>query len=296
MISDPISRPVRRVAGLITLAILPMGLLQGCASLLFPTLSSAPVDRLPEIDGVIEKLWDQAKPLQLEAPYFAGDDAPLQIEVRSVHTDQEIAFYFRWKDETRSDSYREYVREGSAGSPPVEGEPDDQFALKFHISGSKLSCMLAGKPMIHDVWHWQAGRGDLTGYAQDRQFIVRTVDERARPSAKRYRALNGSLIEFIWKEDSGDPLIVYQRSDTGRRNPQPLFTLEPPSGSQADIRAKGQWSDGVWVLELKRRLDTGHADDVTISWNEKARLSLAVFDRSEGADHFNTSSIQLKLD
>ena len=38
-----------------------------------------------------------------------------------------------------------------------------------------------------------------------------------------------------------------------------------PTGSRADVRAKGVWSNGQWTIEFARKLNTGHDDDVAFT-------------------------------
>ena len=40
------------------------------------------------------------------------------------------------------------------------------------------------------------------------------------------------------------------------------YAIGKPSGSRADVRAKGVWKDGYWTLEFSRKLVTGYPDDV----------------------------------
>jgi len=43
----------------------------------------------------------------------------------------------------------------------------------------------------------------------------------------------------------------------------PGYILSQPSGpSWNDIAAKGAWNNGVWTVEMSRKLDTGHKDDI----------------------------------
>ena len=45
----------------------------------------------------------------------------------------------------------------------------------------------------------------------------------------------------------------------------PRFSNRRPVGSRADIQARGCWREGVWTVELARKLDTGHDDDVAFT-------------------------------
>ncbi|MCZ2095454.1 MAG: hypothetical protein LC121_04145 [Anaerolineae bacterium] len=42
----------------------------------------------------------------------------------------------------------------------------------------------------------------------------------------------------------------------------PHLILQEPSGSQADVRVGANWYNGVWTVELRRKLVTGNEDDV----------------------------------
>ena len=41
----------------------------------------------------------------------------------------------------------------------------------------------------------------------------------------------------------------------------PQYLQREPEGSAADIQAYGRYVDGYWVVELRRKLNTGNADD-----------------------------------
>ena len=47
---------------------------------------------------------------------------------------------------------------------------------------------------------------------------------------------------------------------------------------------RGVWAAGHWNLELSRKLDTGHDDDVVFDVRKRFSFAIAVFDDS-GADH-----------
>lgn len=291
-------------------------MLGGCAVLFPATVRAVAAGALVEIDGVAEGAWDAAEPVHVDAVDNIGGEETTAIEIRAMHGGGEIAFLFRWEDETRSDSFREYVMsaegEGGGSSVSFVGVPDDQFALKFNLSGSALSCMLAGKDYEDDVWHWKAARTNPAGYAQDRRFVVRREaeegDEAAGESgdeAGSYVARNGSPVQILWIEDEGEPLVVELEplrsiqevnERMAEKSGYPTFEIRKPAGSQADVRAKAKWDDGVWTLEIARRLDTGHADDAVIDREKTSKFAIAVFDASEGQVHDNTRWIKLKLE
>ena len=60
--------------------------------------------------------------------------------------------------------------------------------------------------------------------------------------------------------------------------------LANPSGSLIDVKAKGIWNNGEWTLEMSRKLDTGNADDVSLSQVKTIKGAIAVFNKA-GAEH-----------
>ncbi|MDA0999544.1 MAG: ethylbenzene dehydrogenase-related protein [bacterium] len=72
--------------------------------------------------------------------------------------------------------------------------------------------------------------------------------------------------------------------------------VDPPRGSRGDIDAKGVWKDGMWTLELRRKLDTGHPDDVVFVPGKKHAFGLSVHDNDGDVDHsYSIGSTQLIL-
>ena len=57
-----------------------------------------------------------------------------------------------------------------------------------------------------------------------------------------------------------------------------------PTGSAADVRAKGVWSRGEWSLELSRSLDTGHPDDTVLDPQRSYKVAVASFDHTGKMD------------
>lgn len=64
-----------------------------------------------------------------------------------------------------------------------------------------------------------------------------------------------------------------------------------PQGSIADVKAKVVWQNGVWRLELSRKFDTGHIDDVRFELNQSIRGGIAVFDASENENHIISETL-----
>ncbi len=132
-----------------------------------------------------------------------------------------------------------------------------------------------------DIWHWTAGTTNHTGYGYDRyldasligvkpdigtpvvrsnrEFIAAGADTTDRPL---YMALGDP------NSNSGYPLWDF--AITGVANEGwtpgatiPAFVNSIPTLSSADLIAVGQYDNGTWTVELKRKRVTGNGDDAT---------------------------------
>ena len=64
----------------------------------------------------------------------------------------------------------------------------------------------------------------------------------------------------------------------------PFRLPKKPSDSRFDVRALSRYADGGWTVMLRRKLDTGHDDDVIFNPRKRYSFAMAVFDDS-GSDH-----------
>lgn len=64
----------------------------------------------------------------------------------------------------------------------------------------------------------------------------------------------------------------------------PQFSPGKPTGSAADVRAKGAWADGRWTLELGRKLGTAQKDDTKFDPSRTYKMTLGAFDRTGDMD------------
>jgi hypothetical protein len=59
----------------------------------------------------------------------------------------------------------------------------------------------------------------------------------------------------------------------------PQYLPGAPTGSAADVRAKGAWAVGWWTFELARKLDTGHTDDTPFDPKRAYKMAVSPHDR-----------------
>lgn len=65
-------------------------------------------------------------------------------------------------------------------------------------------------------------------------------------------------------------------------------------GSVADIKSAAVWADNTWTLELSRKLNTGHDDDVALKKGASYKAGVAVFNHT-GDDHHSVGPFVLEI-
>lgn len=59
--------------------------------------------------------------------------------------------------------------------------------------------------------------------------------------------------------------------------------LSAPSGpSWNDIAARGEWRNGLWTVELSRKLNTGHNEDVQFDVTKECYFAMYIKTRQPG--------------
>ncbi|MBI4613478.1 MAG: DUF1259 domain-containing protein [Planctomycetes bacterium] len=250
-------------------------------------LESVAVAEAPAIDGQpSDAIWNYARALQVAADKVWPKPEPHRTAVvlKSAHTKTHIYFLVRWKDESKDDaSHKPWVWNASSGAYAEGPEREDMFTLAFQHTGAFTADMLSGEPGVWDVWQWKATRTNPQGYAMDRTH--RYTPEKPEGKARSYTARDGRTIWITRPEDAGDTVEKKQPAPEERASDRvPQYLPGTPSGSAADVRAKGVWADGWWTLELERKLDTGHADDTAFDTELVYRMAVAAHDRTGDMD------------
>lgn len=230
----------------------------------------------PEIDGKIDAVWDQARPLTVTVRKAMGGGAPKRVVLRALHHAQRVYFLARWPDATRSDMRDPYVWDAASKQYNRPTEPDDQFALQFPISGDFQINMLTTSSFVADVWHWKAGRGNPAGWIDDKRHLI---GDSAGENALVYEMGGHETVRIERPMDAG------QRSYSVREKPTSYvgdivdsYVPKQPTGSLADIQCKARHDGSGWTLEFSRKLNTGHGDDAVIDPAADTVCAIAVLD------------------
>lgn len=220
------------------------------------TLLAARVDVAPTIDGLADDDgWKRAQEITTFDP-IAG----IEIRLKAVHTDDEVFLLAQFPDATENWCHKKLIWNADLNEYQIGPTREDTFVIKWSMEPVNVDLSLSGdQPYKADIWYWKAHRTDHAGYADDKNQTYSPV---RTPTSHRLFTKTGQLFYLSRQGDEGDPAyrtVVYpQRID----DQMPMYSFQIPTKSRADVRAKGAWKGGVWTVEFRRVLMTGHADDV----------------------------------
>lgn len=252
-----------------------------------PRLTAVKAAEPPVLDGRgDDPAWRQAMPVTVTAggvmPKTAGTSA--QVSLRAAYTDTHFYLLATWDDATLDDKgHKTWGWDAEKNTYVEDADREDMFGVAFEHTGEFAADMLAGVEATWDVWHWKAFRTNPQGYAMDKTH--RYTKTQPSGKANKHAAKDGSDTWIARPEDAGDTAEKKQPAPgefKGDRVPQ--YLPGAPTGSAADVRAKGAWADGKWTVELARELETGQPDDTALVASRTYRMALSVHDRSGEMD------------
>lgn len=221
-----------------------------------PTIVASKVDEAPVIDGKgDDPAWAAARPIVVH-----DDVADIDVTLKAVHTGREIFFLVTFPDPDESREHKTWTWDKEMGMYRQGAAREDAFVFKWNMAEEPVDLSVySDHPYLADIWFWKACRTDPAGFADDK---VQQLSPAPIPKARKVRSRSGKTMYFQRIGDTGREAYRNTLHDAYQGDTMPHFASQMPSGSRADIRAKGIWSDGVWTIEFHRALDTGHEDDV----------------------------------
>lgn len=200
----------------------------------------------------------------------------LDVELKAGVAGGKLYLAVRYADDASDTLYKDWVwRENKYQR---ENQLDDMFAVRFHLSGDFDRTMLSTKEYRVDVWLWSAARSNPTGVAEDMHHLITT---KMQDSAAEYQVEGGPTIYIVKQRDEGvGPYDVVSRPRENKGDKVVSFVAATPSGSAADVAAKGVWKAGRWTIEFARALNTTRPDDVVFKPGSKLLGQIAVFNRT----------------
>jgi hypothetical protein len=184
----------------------------------------------------------------------------------------------------------------------------------FEAAGCMITCHAgeAGKPFgnkytpnpgeLADIWHWKGVRTGPVGQVDDQYLDSTRYDKDKAPEAGRKGdpRTGGGYVDNIADDKKGPkfaakgnkPAPPYWILDSEK---EPLdagkykagqevasIIVSPFVGDRGDISAQANWNNGVWTLEISRKLKTGSQYDVQFDdLNKQFAFGVAVFDNAQ---------------
>jgi hypothetical protein len=220
------------------------------------TLFAQKIEEAPVVDGISnEQEWKNAQVIVTHDKV-----ADIDITLRALYTDQEIFFLVSFPDPDESRTHKSWVWDEVQEIYRIGSDREDIFIFKWNIE--EIPCDLSIYADNHykaDIWFWKACRTDPLGFSDDKVQIlsIAEIEDSVKLTSKR-----GVAMYLLRKGDRGEAVYKTKLPVEYEGDMLPRFTYQIPSGSRADIRAKGFWQKGIWTIEFARSLNTGNNDDV----------------------------------
>jgi hypothetical protein len=165
-----------------------------------------------------------------------------------------------------------------------------------------------------ELWQWRAARSNDVGYASDDWVLeYRNGDSGRAPffnppkpqfmydeKITGFKAIPESQLQArmgqaaLIEKKNAVPLDPNAKFSVGDLLPQ--YVLREPEGSAADVQAFGRYLDGHWIVELRRKLNTGNADDKLLRPGTAYPIGFGMFDDTvSNRRHYVTLPMTLGL-
>lgn len=203
----------------------------------------------------------------------------LTVQLKATVAQGRLFLAVRWPDDAPDTEHRGWQW---AGGKYAEGKQrEDMLAVRFHKQGDFDRSMLASKSYSADVWLWSAARTNPAGQAED---WLHLISSKPIEDAAEYDVKGVGTIYIKKNRDAGSPIYRNLRppKEKGADRLPSFEVVDKATGSVADVAAKGSWRAGEWRLEMSRRLDTGHPDDVVFEPGRRLVGQIAIFNRGSG--------------
>ncbi len=236
------------------------------------TLIAPRVGTLPLVDGMSDDpVWRKAVPVTV------NDGASgIPITLRAVHDGNSISLQAGFPDPDESREHKTLLWNRDLMLYEMGPEREDTLVLKWAMTSIPTDLKLTGGIEYRaDIWYWKSHRSDPTGHADDKLHIY---SAHRAPRSLSVTADNGRLFYITRIPDLGESAYRTLLEADYHGDRLPAYGHQQPSGSRADIRARGHWQDGRWMVEFMRKLDTGHGDDVVFAPGGEYRFAVSRYE------------------
>jgi len=235
-------------------------------------LQGIPVKEPPLIDGLAND------PAWQNAPVITTLDKAnaLPIRIKAVYTDTEIFFQVSFPDPDESRTHKSWVWDKGREIYTVGHDREDIFVFKWNMSSKPVDLSTNSDSAYQaDIWFWKACRTDGAGYADDKSHVYSPTEGR---NATRIVSRSGKTMYLLRTGDEGESAYKIDLISEYQGDILPRYTMQQPSGSRSDVRAKGIWQNGRWTIEFGRKLVTGNLDDIQFATAKKYLLGVSRYE------------------
>lgn len=202
--------------------------------------------------------------------------ADIEHSVRCVYTNDEIYLLVSFPDATENRAHKTLIWNEADDRYKVGPRREDTVVVKWNMEPKVVDLSLrADLPYKADIWYWKAYRTDHAGFADDKYHVY--TNEPLRKS-KKILSKTGQRFYLRRSGDDGNASYKTRIYTTNRGQEVEGYELKLPTGSRADVAAKGVWKDGMWNVEFSRLLITKSADDVQLDRKRSYSLGISRYE------------------
>lgn len=224
------------------------------------------------VDGKAgESFWAKVRPVTVQ-----DVAAKIPVTLKAAYDNENIYILASYPDETESRQHRT-LKWNAERNVYLDGpEREDVLVLKWNMSPYPSGLTLKeDQPYRADEWFWKACRTDVSGHADDKQHVYSATPG---PNTIMLVSKTGQVFYLDRPGDKGEPAYDTPLYAGYQGDRAPKFVSRTPTGSRADVRAKGEWQDKTWTVEFSRRLDTGNDDDLRLQPGKTAQFGVSRYE------------------
>jgi len=227
------------------------------------SLLAIPVSGPPLIDGIAnDPAWQNAPAIST-----LDKTSGLPIRIKALYTGTEIFFLVSFPDPDESRTHKSWFWDKGRSLYTVGNDREDIFIFKWNMESRPVDLSIySAIPYRADIWYWKACRTDGTGYADDKTHVLSRTKER---DATEIVSRSGETMYLLRAGDEGESAYKAVLISEYEGDILPRYTLQQPTGSRSDVRARGVWQNGEWTIELGRKLLTHNQDDIQFAPGKK---------------------------
>jgi hypothetical protein len=256
-------------------------------------VSVSPLSEAPVLDGILGDWSGDGQKIALVKAHPGVSVELSELRIWAGHFNGMVYMALRWEDASPDRQHKPYVWDDQQQRYVAGKQREDRLAIQFEMSGDYDTNWLSGNEFTADMWHWKSARSAPVGLAHDKMTII----SRSKLTRSfKASTSDGTEIYIRRPSDAGDEIYSSKRYGLRENKQMPKYILNnAASGSIADVKAGSLWQNGYWQLELARKLDTGHTDDVAFAVGKDVRGGIAVFNRSGDDDHVISQNLLFRF-